>query len=269
MDASITFLGTGGGRNTTASQARWTGGIILNLNNLQIHIDPGPGSLIYAKRLNIDVSKTSVFLVSHQHIDHANDINLLIDIVTEGAKSKKGHLITNGQVIKESLNPFHKNALEKISIFDNSSDNPETIIIDGIQISSTMTKNHDGAVGFKIKTANFSIGYTSDSGYFADLSKQFKGCDILIINNLVPFGSSCKYHLSSSDTVKFLNKINPKPKLAIITHFSQGIIKANPIYEAREIKKQTGVQVIAASDGMIIDPISYAIEEDQKSLWEF
>ncbi|MDP3733946.1 MAG: hypothetical protein Q8R37_01840, partial [Nanoarchaeota archaeon] len=45
-----------------------------------------------------------------------------------------------------------------------------------------------------------------------------------------------------------------KPKLAILTHFGLEMLKADPLNEAREIQRITGVQTIAASDGLTITP---------------
>ena len=63
MSNKITFLGTGGGRIIIAHQLRATGGVILNLEDTQIHIDPGPGSLVQAKEHNLDPTKTDLVLV--------------------------------------------------------------------------------------------------------------------------------------------------------------------------------------------------------------
>ncbi len=63
---------------------------------------------------------------------------------------------------------------------------------------------------------------------------------------------------------KIINKV--KPRLAIITHFGIKMLKADPLYEAREIQNKTGVQIISAKDGMTIDPISYSSGLRQKTL---
>ena len=44
------------------------------------------------------------------------------------------------------------------------------------------------------------------------------------------------------------------------------MLKADPLYEAREIQKKTGVQIIAAKDGMVVNPISYAAGLRQRTL---
>ena len=57
--------------------------------------------------------------------------------------------------------------------------------------------------------------------------------------------------------------------MAIITHFGINFLKADPLYEVREIQKQTNCQVIAAKDGMVVNPISYDVEQGQKTLYKY
>ena len=86
----------------------------------------------------------------------------------------------------------------------------------------------------------------------------------MILNHKHPFDTKKPDGLASEDVVKIIKKA--KPKLAILTHFGNKLLNSNPIYEAREIQKQTGVQVIAAEDGMSIDPVSYSANMKQKTL---
>ena len=57
-----------------------------------------------------------------------------------------------------------------------------------------------------------------------------------------------------------------KPKLAILTGFDKDTLDENPVYLAREIQKKTGVQTIAAHDGLIVDLRSYSAISEQKHL---
>jgi len=54
--------------------------------------------------------------------------------------------------------------------------------------------------------------------------------------------------------------------LAIIQHFGFDMLKADPLLEARDIQRVTGVQTIAAKDGLIITPASYDAGSKQKRL---
>lgn len=267
----IVFLGTGGSKYITANQDISTAGIIIKLKDHQIHIDPGPGSAIRAKQCKVDIKETDIFLVSHNHIDHCNDINAMIDAIhVKYNNQKRGILISTKKIIEKNqenypyLTEYHKNLLEKTKVLE-----PEkNIKVGNITIQATKTKHYEPeTIGFKIFTENFVLGYTSDTGYFSGLEKQFEKCDILIINNELPFNKKNNYFMSSDDIVKLL--IKTKPKLAITTHFNKIMLEKNPMYEAREIQKKSGIQTIAAHDGMVIEPSSYSAELKQKQLSSF
>jgi hypothetical protein len=44
----IVFLGTGGGRFSMITQKRRTGGLRVISEKMNVHVDPGPGALIYS-----------------------------------------------------------------------------------------------------------------------------------------------------------------------------------------------------------------------------
>lgn len=57
--------------------------------------------------------------------------------------------------------------------------------------------------------------------------------------------------MSFSDAVKLASRA--RPELMIITHFGAKMIRADPLCEARDIQKATGVRVMAARDGMKVN----------------
>ena len=60
-----------------------------------------------------------------------------------------------------------------------------------------------------------------------------------------------------------------KPKLAILTGFEKNALDENPVYRARELQKKTGIQTIAAHDGLMVDLRSYGAVSEQKHLSKF
>jgi hypothetical protein len=44
------------------------------------------------------------------------------------------------------------------------------------------------------------------------------------------------------------------------------MIEADPIYQAREIQRQAGVEVVAVKDGLLINPVSFSSRMRQESL---
>ncbi|MCX6004406.1 MAG: MBL fold metallo-hydrolase, partial [Chloroflexi bacterium] len=109
---TITFLGTGGARFTIAKQLLASGGAWMNLGGIQILMDPGPGSLVYAIKHSCDPTRLNAIILSHKHLDHSVDINVMIEAMTEGGWKKRGSVFApsdafnNGAVILPYLQGF-------------------------------------------------------------------------------------------------------------------------------------------------------------------
>jgi len=270
MEYKILFLGTGGGRYVVGDQTRGSGGIILKLEDTQFHLDPGPGSLVIANKMGIDVRKNDVVLVSHSHLDHCNDVNAIIDAMTFTGLDKQGIVIGSKSVIYGSekdppyLTRFYRRCVNKCVALSPGKE----IDVNGIRIKATKTKHTDETgIGFKFFTNKFVLSYVGDTNYINELVTEHKGSDILLINNQRGFASTRSGPFSSRDSVKLISEV--KPHLAILTHFGKNILEADPMYEARDVQKLTGVQTVAAKDGMVIDLLTYSSSIRQKTLQNY
>ena len=69
----VVFVGTGGGRMTTAFQARATGGFWVRLDWIGVCVDPGPGALAHARgrALGLDPGVLDAIVLTHKHLDHS------------------------------------------------------------------------------------------------------------------------------------------------------------------------------------------------------
>lgn len=263
----ILFLGTGGQSIVVGKQIRASGGIVIQAAGNQLHLDPGPGSIIRAVENGINLRENTALLVSHKHIGHCNDVNAVIDAMTYSGLDRQGVLISNETLINGTeeilpyLTKFHKTCLEKVMVLKEG----QRIGINEIEIQALPTKHSEpNNIGFKIFTPDFNLVYTSDTDYSASIAESYQGCDILILNVVNPTEFKTTGNLCTEDAVKIIEKV--KPRLSIITHFGIKMIEADPLNEAREIQKKTGHQVIAAKDGMSINPATYAAKSTQKSL---
>lgn len=266
MESKIIFLGTGGESLVTARQIRASGGIVIQVEGYQFFIDPGPGALTKAAEYGINVRNTTAVLASHNHLGHANDVNAIISAMTYSGLDKKGVLICNKTVFsgteKETpvLQDFYKECLERAIIVEAG----KRIGVENIEIRAVGAEHTDPhTVGFKFFTPSFILTYSSDTKYNPGFIEDYKNSDILILNTLDPFKVK-REQLNSDDAVKIIEKI--RPKLAILTHFGIKMLKADTLSEAREIQKRTGVQIIAAKDGMQVNPVSYSATLRQHTL---
>ena len=262
MEPKIAFLGTGGDALVVSKQLRASGGILLSLPDLQIHIDPGPSALTELRRNRFNVRETSCILVSHQHINHSNDVNAIIQGITLGGLDKTGVLVTD-ESATSIVSDYHKGCLERVILLQ-----PEQRVgVGEVEVVALPTFHSVPGIGFKIITETFTLAYSADTAYNEKLCTAYADADILILNVVSPFGLSSEHNLSSDDAVKILSKV--KPKLVIITHFGIKMIDEDPIYQAREMHHRTGIPIIAAEDGTVINPWAYAIHKQQKRLNSF
>jgi ribonuclease BN (tRNA processing enzyme) len=250
-------------------QLRASGGIILQFGENQFHIDPGPGSLVMAKQCGVNLRANTALLVSHNHLNHANDVNAVISAMTYNGFDRRGVLVANNTVVNGNgksppyLREFYKNCLERFIVLEEG----RRVGINDVEIDALKTIHSDHAIGFKFFTRLYTVAYTSDTRYSIEVVEGLRNSNILILN--VPYLKKEKGQdgLSKEDAIRIINEA--KPRLAIITHFGIDFLRADPLYEVREIKKETKSQVIAATDGMVINPVSYAAEQGQRTLRGF
>jgi ribonuclease BN (tRNA processing enzyme) len=269
VKARILFLGTGGDATVVGKQRRGSGGIILQTEGYQFHLDPGPGALVRAKEYGINLRENTALLVSHAHMNHVNDINAVISAMTYDGLDRKGVVIATDSVINGSIQDDIRPVLT-----NHAASCVERVInvkagqrvgIQHVEIHALHTFHTDpNGVGFKFFTPDFVLAYSSDTAYTAELAEHYKGSDILVLNVVYPADSRSKENLNMEDAQKIISKV--KPKVAILTHFGNKLLEQDPIYVVREIQKSTGVQIIAAQDGLELHPTSYAAELRQKTL---
>lgn len=223
MQQAVTFLGTGTGNVFLRNQILSSGGIVMQLKNMQFHIDPGTGALLRLFQNGINPRETTAVFVSHAHLNHCNDVNAVIDAMTLSGMDKKGVLVST----EEPANKFYLSCLERFIQMEKD----KKIAIEDTEIIATKSEHSINSNGFKFITPEFILSYTSDTKYFGGIEKEYEDSDILILNNKNPFGITDGNNLNSNDSINIIKGV--KPKLAIITHFGIKMIKSDVLYEAR------------------------------------
>ena len=76
----VKFLGTAGARFVMIEQLRASGGIWISYKGTNVLIDPGPGSIVRcsSSKPKLNPAKLDGIILTHKHLDHANDINVMI-----------------------------------------------------------------------------------------------------------------------------------------------------------------------------------------------
>lgn len=250
---NLLFLGTGGGRFVTSTQRRRTAGIRIMSDGVNLHLDPGPGALVYSIQSGCDPQKLNGIVVSHCHPDHYTDAEVLIEAMTKGTVRKRGVLAAAKSVLHGGeagfdrvISNYHQQMPE--SVIETS---PGTEFqISGLRTKATKAEHTDpDAVGFRFSADDCGdFAYTTDTEYFEGIGEQYAGVRLLILCVMRPLGKPWKGHMTTDDAIRIVDQV--KPEIAIITHLGMGMVFAGPSKQAQIMKQKTGVNCIAASDGM-------------------
>jgi ribonuclease BN (tRNA processing enzyme) len=246
---TITFLGTAGARIMVANQILASGGLWLNLSGTEILLDPGPGTIIQSTKRKLGASKLSAIILSHRHLDHSADTNIMVEAMTQGGFKRHGWLFapTDALGSEPVLFSYLKDYLEGVEILQEG----KSYSVGNISFATPVRHIHQvETYGMLFTTTEHTFSYIADSRYFDSLCHSYSG-ELLVINVVRLEANHPFNHLSVPDAEHIITEL--KPKVAILTHFGRTMWQAKPWEIASRLSQDTGVKVIAARDGMEFD----------------
>jgi len=249
MRDTIRFLGTGGARFTVAKQLLATGGAWLDLDGTQILLDPGPGCLVYAIKHGCDPTRLSGILLSHKHLDHSVDINVMIEAMTEGGWKQRGTVYAPSDAFHDGavILPYISSYPERIEVLSEGKE----YILGNVNFSTPVKHIHQvETYGFVFQTAHHRFSWITDTKAFNSLADHYRA-DLLVINVLCYEHSISIDHLSLGDAKQVISEV--RPRVAVLTHFGMQLWKVKPWEIEDRVSEELGIRVIAARDGMVLD----------------
>ncbi len=240
-----------------ARQLRRSAGVWYELNGVKILMDPGPGSLVtLAKsRPRLEPTELNALLLTHRHIDHSNDINILIEAMTDGGKKKHGRVFAPVDCLEDDpvILRYIRSFPEEISLLKEKA---EYQIDSELRFRTSIRHEHPvETYGIHFLLPDGQISHMIDTAYFDALLEDYRDAKILILH-VVRFedrGDRARgiYHLNLDNAREIISTI--QPKLAVLTHFGMTMLQKKPWILADQLSDETGVEVKAASDGMTLD----------------
>lgn len=248
----IKFLGTAGARIVVSRQARASGGLWYSLDGTDFMVDPGPGTLVRCttSRPRLDPSKLKGIILTHKHLDHSADINIMIEAMTEGGFKRRGKLFLPADALGEEgvIFKYLQGFVEEIVILQER----RNYELGSVSFATPIRHIHPvETYGLNIHYSGGLISHITDSRFFPEMSKHYGG-ELLILNvvRYEPEGAKKRDidHLKFADAEKIIAEV--KPKLAVLTHFGMTMLRAKPWELAQQLEKEIGMKIIAARDGM-------------------
>ena len=249
----IKFLGTAGSRFVVSKQLRASGGLWVRLAGQTVWVDPGPGALVkaYASRPKLDPETVDAVLVSHKHLDHANDVNVIIEAMTNGGHRPRGVLLAPADALYED-SPICEYILSYIG-------RSEAVAEGGVYALGDLTirvaarHDHPGETyGLLLEGGPAIVGLLTDTRYYDSLAEHYASAEVLIINCVLEENPDHRvYHLDWRDAEQIIAAI--RPRQAVLTHFGMRMLQAKPWEIVEGMSQRLGLEVIAARDGMTLE----------------
>ncbi|QKQ98443.1 MBL fold metallo-hydrolase [Candidatus Nanohaloarchaea archaeon] len=246
----LKFLGTGGGRYVTGEQKRRTAGIIVETEETKLHVDPGPGALVYANKELENPEEVEGLIVSHAHLDHASDAEPIIEMITE-AYSNQAALFANETAlngygdIEKSVSNYHEGLCSRVEKLEEGS---EYEYKDVKIASQEMFHGDPRTQGFTLETEEKKIGFWTDTQYSEELLGLYKDCDVIVIYCTRPEGNSVKSHTAIGEVPEIME--STEASTCIITHFGYSLLDSDLDEQKEYIEERIDGKVIFADDGM-------------------
>jgi phosphoribosyl 1,2-cyclic phosphodiesterase len=242
----LTFLGTAGARFMVAKQLAASGGLYIEEGSTRLCLDPGPGAVVqYAKR-KLDPARLDGIVLSHRHLDHAGDVNVMIEAMTEGGFRRRGALFCPGDALDDDPVVLHyvRRFPERVVRLQPESD----YSVGEIAFSTTPAHIHGAETyGFRFGER---LGWVTDSAYYDGIAEQHKAA-VMVIHLVLMECRAELPHLCLADAERIIR--DAQPNLAVLTHFGMTVWRAHPWELAEALTQRTGVQVKAARDGMTLE----------------
>jgi phosphoribosyl 1,2-cyclic phosphodiesterase len=239
-------MGTAGARFMVAKQLAASGGLYLEDEKTRISLDPGPGAIVqYAKR-KVDLTKLDAIVLSHRHLDHSGDVNVMVEAMTEGGFSKRGRLFCPGDALDDDpvvLNYLRRFPQEIVRLQPDTSYSVNTITF----TTSPRHIHQSETYGFRFGDR---LGWITDSKYYDGIAEQHKA-EVMVIHVVLMLCRAELPHLCLDDAERIIR--DARPRLAILTHYGMTVWRAHPWELAADLTQKLGIEVKAARDGMAVE----------------
>ena len=221
----------------------------------QIHVDPGPGALVRATSAvpPCDPTELDALVLSHKHLDHAGDINVMIEAMTTGGWRRRGALLAPRDAFEGEAVIFPY-AAKFVATRHYLQEQSGPYDINDVALRTSIAHVHGvETYGLHFTYRGATVSYLPCGRYFEGIAQDYAAHrpDVLVLN-VLRFRDSMKVdHLNFDEARHIFGVV--RPKVGVMTHFSTRMLEANPERLAREIEDELGFRVFAAYDGWTLD----------------
>jgi len=248
----VKFLGTAGARFVMIDQLRSSGGVWINCKDTNVILDPGPGALVrcHSSRPKLDPKTLDGVILTHKHLDHSGDANVMIEAMTKGGFEKRGKLFVPQDALGSHgvIFSYLRKFPEKVEVLTEG----ERFSVGELKFKVAVKNIHPvDTYGLKFFIEDEIVSFVSDTRYFPELAVAHKDATVLVLNVVFYDKRSDIDHMSIHEAIELIRAI--KPKKAILTHFGMSMLKQKPYLIERELQTGLEMDVQLAYDGYTLN----------------
>jgi phosphoribosyl 1,2-cyclic phosphodiesterase len=227
----------------------------MRFGQTQIHVDPGPGALVRALSHVPPCNPRDLcgIVLSHKHLDHSNDVNVMIEAMTSGGFRPRGVLLAPRDALEGEavVFPYAQRFVERVEV---AAERRGPYRIGDVEVSTSVRHIHAvETYGLHFKYDGRTLSYLPCGRYFEGLAEDYAAHkpDVLIVNVLRYRDSMDVDHLTFDHAREVIAAV--RPRVAVMQHFGTKMLEQDPARLARELEDALGLRVIAAYDNMLLD----------------
>jgi phosphoribosyl 1,2-cyclic phosphodiesterase len=192
-------------------------------------------------------------VLSHKHLDHSNDVNVMVEAMTQGGWKPRGALLAPRDAFEGEpvILPYVRKFVSREVMLEPSGG---PYCINDVEIRTSLAHVHAvQTYGLHFRHEETTISYLPCGRFFEGLIEDYRvhAPDVLILNVLRYRDATDVDHLAFDDARSLIAGI--RPRVAVMTHFGTKMLERQPSKLARALEEELNVKVFAAYDGWVLE----------------
>ncbi|MBR4401342.1 MAG: MBL fold metallo-hydrolase [Synergistes sp.] len=241
-------------------QQRCTGGIWICCGGAKGIIDPGPGSLAHvcAAVPSLSPEELDFVLLTHKHIDHSGDANVMIECMTGGGFKKNGLIIAPSDALSGDDHVIMRYSQERAARIERPHNGKIIKITPNLTAEAVLHLHGTSeCYGYIFRTPGLpEWGMISDSRMLPSFTERYRNCSFVSVNTTFPDRKKRLDHISVAEAKELLTGLNAKH--AVFTHLCSTMTAPEGKHFLENLSTEN-THVTPAEDGMIVDLATYEV----------
>jgi len=240
----VVFMGTNGWYDTDTGN---TLSVLVRAKDLNVVLDAGGG--LHKLDRYADLSKPTVIMLSHHHLDHLIGLHQLARFRFKNKLTIVG-LIGTFNILQELLREPYSVPLGLIPYDIDFMEVKEGVHDRPFNFHSRLLFHSSPCLGYRLELDGRSIAFCTDTGPCKNTVELARNADLLITESAFRTGESSDLwpHLTPEDAINIKNE--SKAKRLVLTHFDA--FKYPTMHDREEIEERHPGVLTVSKDGMIV-----------------